>query len=176
MKGYSSLNQFIEDHYLRRVAAKIDPGKEGRTITKLLEKRIKDRLENATPSFRSMLKKNCYTLNDLNLIATHDTISGIVTLEMFLKETYGDYQRNNIRKLLKSRAFRTGKLSRLHDFIPQEITSKNDLLQFIRARKTLPRSEIAEIMRLVGKGDWKGWLEELLAQKKISERYGRVYA
>ena len=43
MKGYNSIRQFVEDYKLYLAAKKIDPGKEGETITSYLKKRIKKR-------------------------------------------------------------------------------------------------------------------------------------
>ena len=174
MKGYNSIRQFVEDYKLYLAAKKIDPGKEGETITSYLKKRIKKRLSAASKQFRAMMKKRSYSMIDLMLIGTHDSIKNIYDLEFFVKECFGVAYatKANYRKILSSNAFREGRLKRLYEFIPFKIETKAEFIRFIRSRNNIPKAELSVIMNQICDKNWRAWLNELIDMNKIRDKGG----
>ena len=89
MKGYNSIKEFVEDYKLYIAAKKIDPGKEGETITSYLKKTIDQKIAKASNNFKTMIIHKGYTSYDLKLIATHDSLRSLHNIESFLKECFG---------------------------------------------------------------------------------------
>lgn len=178
MKGYKSLKQFVEDYGLYITAKKVDPGKEGETITSYLKKRIKQRLSTASKNFKATIKKQNYSMDDLKIIATHDSMEHIMDFESFVKECFAlDYvTQKHYKRLLSSRAFRNGRLRRLYEFVPLQIRTKTQLFNFIRSRRGISKSELEAIMNHLCKNDWKQWLNELIDKKSVGEDHGRWFA
>jgi hypothetical protein len=177
MKGYTALNQFILDYRLYQTAKKIDPGKEGKTVTSLMNQRIDYRLKFASKNFKFMLSKRKYSFNDLKFIATHDYMKEIYSIEMFFTECFGTQYvtSEQYKTLLKSSSFKSGRLKRLYEFIPQNIISKNDFLRMLRFSKRIRKNELTTIMNSLCNRDWRIWYNELLDQAKIMEERGMVF-
>ena len=178
MKGYNSIKQFVEDYKLYMAAKKIDPGKEGETITSYLRKRVKKRLSAASKQFKAMIKKRGYSMIDLMLIGTHDSIKSIYDLESFVKECFGvDYvTKLNYKKLMSSNAFKNGRLKKLYEFIPLKIETKIDLIRFIRIRIKIPKEELAVIMNNICSKNWHAWMNELIYIGKLRDKGGSWFA
>lgn len=176
MRGYSTIKQFIFDHKLYRNAKKIDPGREGETITSFFKARIDSRMKNASKSFKSMITKNKYALNDLKFIATHDTMSDIHNLEHYIKECFGTNYASpkHYKILLASNAFRSGRLRRLYQFIPVRIETKNAFIRFMRTKRGITTAELNAIMSVIGNKKWQSWLDELEDDNKLTNHDGRV--
>ena len=176
MKGYNTLKQYIQDYKLYRAAKKIDPGRNnGETITLFLKKRVDERLNCASKRFKTMIKKRNYSVTDLMLIATHDTVSYIDTIEFFIKECFGVNYASPLhyKKVLSSNAFKTGRLKRLYDFIPHKIQTKNDFIRFLKSRRQISKAEFSVIMNQVCRENWRKWLDELIDKNKIQHHNGR---
>ncbi len=175
MKGYNSLRQFVYDYKLFLVAKKIDPGKEGETITFYLKKRIDERLSLSSKQFKAMLKKRGYSVTDLKVIAIHDCVYSISSLESFIREYFGlNYiTPAHYKRILSSNAFKTGRLKRLYEFIPLRIETKIEFVRFIRARRSIPKAELSAIMNQTCNKNWRDWLNELIDNGKLQEEAGR---
>ncbi len=174
MKGYNSIKQFVDDYKLYLAAKKIDPGKEGETITSYLKKKIKERLSAASKQFKAMMEKRGYSMIDLMLIGTHDSIRSIYDLESFVKECFGVayVTKANYRKLLSSNAFRDGRLKRLYEFIPFKIETKAEFVRFIRSRNNILKAELTVIMNQICNKNWHIWLNEMIDKNKIRDKGG----
>ena len=175
MKGYNTLKQFVQDYKLYLTATKVDPGRTGETITSYLKKRMRSRFRNASKQFNNMIKKRQYSVNDLKLIATHDTIGRMHNLEFFVKECFGINYVNekHYRKLMSSNAFQSGRLKRLYQFLPNKIKTKTEFLRFLRSKYELSKSELTVIMNQVCENNWRIWLNELLDKGKIQDKGNR---
>ena len=175
MKGYNSLNQFVEDYRMYLAAKKVDPGKEGETITSFLRKKIGIRLSLASKQFKAALKKRNFSMNDLKIIAVHDTARNIPSLEFFIRECFGlSYvSSSHYRKVLSSNAFRAGRLKRLYEFIPIRIETKSEFIRFIRSKRDIPKAELSAVMNYICSNDWRQWLNELIEAGKMQEQGGR---
>jgi len=177
MKGYHSIKQFVNDYNLYMAAKKIDPGKDGETITSYLKKRISNRISLASKQFNNMLKKRSYSINDLKIIATHDYIKHIENLEFFVKECFGlNYVTPaHYKKILSSNAFKAGRLKRLYEFIPLRIETKIEFMRFVRTKRGIPKTELSAIMSYICRNNWKEWLNELIDKGKIQEQGSKWY-
>lgn len=175
MKGYNSLKQFVDDYRLYIAAKKIDPGREGETITLYLKKRIDMRLANASKQFKSSVRKRGYSKDDLKIIALHDHMKRIHDLEFFIRNCFGINYAGIVhyRKLLSSNAFKAGRLCRLYEFIPLKIENKVDFLRFIKAKGSISKAELSAVMSSIAKKEWKSWLNELIDSGRIRECKGR---
>jgi len=175
MRGYSTLKQFSADFHLFQIAKKIDPGREGETITSYMKKRIDDRLAKVTKSFNDRLLKQKYSVDDLKFIAIHDSLGTLYHVEFFVRECFGTNYAGpeHYRKLLKSAAFKSGRLKRIYEFIPARIETQNDFIRFIKMRKGISKSELNVIMNAICKKDWHVWLDELIDNNKIIQDRGR---
>lgn len=176
MKGYNSLAQFVQDYSVYISAKKIDPGKEGETITSYLKKRINKRLSRASKQFKAMLKKKNYSIDDLKLIAMHDYIKNLLDLEYFIRNYFETNYvgPQHYKKLLKSSAFKSGRLKRLYEFVPVRIETKNDFIRFIKMRRRgVSKQELTAIMNSICKKRWHSWINELIDDNKIREDKGR---
>ncbi len=175
MKSYNSLKQFVSDYKMYRAAKKIDSGREGETITSYLKKKIDRKLTLASRHFKAMLKKRGYTMNDLVLIATHDSIRNVYSLESFVRECFGLSYTSPLhyKKVLSSNAFKSGRLKRLYEFIPPRIETKEEFTRFIKGRRDIPKSELTVLMSQLCKKNWRIWLCELVDKGKIVEQGGR---
>lgn len=177
MKGYNSVKQFCQDHQFLRIAKKIDPGREGETITSFMKKRIDTRLKKASSQFKTLVKNRNYSVDDLKLIATHDSIKSLHNVEFFVKESYGTNYVSPAyyKKVLSSNAFKSGRLKRLYEFIPHKLETKQEFIRFIRSRKGISRTELTVIMNQICKKDWHQWLNDLLDKNKIHDDRGRWF-
>ena len=178
MRGYHSLKQFIQDYKLYRAAKKIDPGRDnGETVTSFLKKRIDNRLAYASKQFKAMVINRNYSITDLMLIATHDTISYIHNIEVFVKECFETTYANPLhyKKVLSSNAFKTGRLKRLYEFIPHKIQTKNDFVRFLKSRREISKTELNVIMNQICRESWREWLNELIDKNKIQYRDNRWF-
>jgi len=176
MRGYNSLRQFVDDHKLLRAAKKIDPGRDsGETVTSFLKKRVDQRLVNASKQFNNMLKKRDYSKNDLILIAIHDTISGVQSLEAFVKECFGKgyVGPSRYKKVLASTAFQSGRLKLLYSIIPRQVNTKTEFVRFLKTRRYISKEELQSIMSHICEKNWRLWLYELIDKEKIREEQGR---
>jgi hypothetical protein len=176
MKGYHTLKQFVEDYSLFLAAKKIDHGRDsGETITNFMRKKINDKLNNATKHFRKFMARNNYNKDDLRLIATHDTLRTIRSLEQFIKECFEVRHASHpsYKKVLSSNAFKSGRLNQLYVFIPKSIETKTDFYRFIRMRRNVPKGELNVIMGQICKKNWREWLYELISKEKIQDHRGR---
>ena len=174
MKGYNSIRQFVEDYKLYLAAKKIDPGKEGETITSYLRKKMNKRLSAASKQFKTMMEKRGYSMIDLMLIGTHDSVKSIYDLESFVKECFGIayVTKSNYRKVLSSNAFKEGRLKKLYEFIPFKIETKAEFVRFIRSRNNIPKAELTVIMNQICNKNWHAWLNELIYMNKIRDKCG----
>lgn len=175
MKGYNSLKQFVSDYKLYMVAKKIETKKDGETITSYLKKKIDRKLFLASEHFKAMLKKRGYAMNDLKLIAAHDSIRNVHSLEYFVRECFGLYYVSPLhyKKVLSSNAFKTGRLNRLYEFIPSRIETKEEFVRFIKGRKGIQKSELTVLMSQLCKKNWCSWFYELVEKGNIEENRGR---
>jgi hypothetical protein len=173
MKGYTSVSQYIRDHQLYRAARKVDPGRNGETLTSMLRKRIQDRLKHASAAFRC----SGYTEDDLKFIATHEGMGTINSIDHFVQECFGkNYITFSIyRRLLRSKAFRSGRLTRLYAYLPHSIESKTHLTRFIKLRHGISKIELEAIMPIIGRGPWKTWIDEMIIDDKLHQTDGRMW-
>ncbi len=173
MKGYNSFNQYIQDYKLYLAAKRIDPGKEGETITSFFNQRIKLRMDNASNGFKKILADKKYTQDDLKIIATHDIIGDFYELRNFIRVCFGDIHVSKYyRRLLSSRAFKSGRLKRIYEFIPLTIETKREFVDFIKINRNLTKSELTVIMNHICHKNWKIWVDELLKENKLIIRRG----
>jgi len=175
IKGYSSLQQFTEDHTLYKTAKNIDPGRDdGKTLTNFIKKRMDTKFKNSTKQFKNMLKKSGYTKNDLILISVHDSMSRIYEFEDFISSCYNNKEiETAYDKILTSKAFRSGRLRKLYCFIPTKINTKQEFYMFVRRRRMISKIELKKIMNSISCKRWLIWLQELIDAKKIEDN-GRV--
>ena len=175
MRGYATMSQFVQDYQLLGVAKKVDPGREGETVTSYMKKMINARLAKAALSFKNSLARQKYSLDDLKLIATHDSLSNVHTVEFFVKECFGTNYvgPQHYKRLLRSVAFKSGRLKRLYEFIPTRIETKNDFIRFIKTRRGISKPELTVIMKSICKKEWQMWLNELIHGNKIMQDRGR---
>ena len=124
-----------------------------------------------------MLKKRGYSMDDLKIIATHDYIRSIPSLEFFIRECFAlNYvSPAHYKKLLSSNAFKAGRLKRLYEFIPLKIETKTEFMRFIRAKRGIPKSELTAVMNHLCKKNWRDWLNELIDKGKIQEQMSRWF-
>jgi len=175
MKGYNSLKQYIQDYRIYLAAKRMDPGRDGETMTSFLKNKIDLKLKTASPSFKSMLKRNNYTPNDLKILATHEVIGEISDLREFGRVCFGGGCYSiYIKKIISANAFKNGKLKKVYEFIPLSIRSKKDFLEFMRVHRSISKSDLNIIMRQVSIGNWKVWLSELVKEDKLFFRRGSV--
>lgn len=175
MKGYNSLNQFIEDYKMYTAAKKVDPGKEGETITSYFKRKIDKKLSMASKQFKATLKNRNYSRNDLKIIAIHDYARHIPSLEFFIREYFGlNYvSPEHYRKILSSNAFKAGRLKRLYEFIPIRIETKTEFVRFIKSKRDIPKAELSAVMNHICNKNWRQWLNEIIDTGKIQEQGGR---
>lgn len=175
MKGYNTLKEFVNDYKLYLGAKRIDPGRDGETITSFFKNRIESRLKNSTERFKSMLKKNKFTNEDLKIMATHDVMGEIPELRSFVRVCFGDgYISAHYKKIISTNAFKSGRLKKIYEFIPLSIKSKRDLLDFIRNNRGITKSELNTIMNQICTQNWRAWIEELNQESKIAFRRGCI--
>ncbi|MCP3682879.1 MAG: hypothetical protein GY861_09335 [bacterium] len=177
MKGYSSLKQFVQDYQFYRIAKKIDPGREGETLTSFFKKRVDLRLARASKRFRNTIKKRSYSDYDLQLIATHDSLSDVYSIGFFVKECFGaNYvSKAHYKKILSSNAFKSGRLKRLYELIPSKIETKTEFIRFIKSQGSFGKTELSVIMSQICKNNWRKWLNEMIDQNKLHEAKGRWF-
>ena len=176
MQGYNTLKEFIEDYKLYLAAKRIDPGRErGETIPRYLLSRIKFRITNSSKNFQAMLEKNKYSYVDLKLIATNEIIGEITSLDDFIYVCFGRGQKiSSYKKLLKTNAFKNGQLNKLYEFIPYEITTKEEFINFLGSNHGLSYASIKALMKFICKGNWQEWFSEMRKDNKIIFRGGRL--
>ena len=173
MKGYISLKQYVQDYKLLLAAKRIDPGKEGETVTSFLRKNIDLKLKNSSARFKKMVKQNRYTLVDLKLIATHDVIGDIGELKDFIRICFGDsYVSPHYKELLSTSAFKSGRLKRIYEFIPISIKTKRQFMDFIKSNRHMTRFELNLIMKRICEENWRAWLDDMLRDNVITFRRG----
>jgi len=177
MKGYTALNQFILDYRLYQTAKKIDPGKEGKTVTSLMNQRIDYRLKFASKNFKFMLSKRKYSFNDLKFIATHDYMKEIYSIEMFFTECFGTQYvtSEQYKTLLKSSSFKSGRLRRLYEFIPPSIETEKEFYKWLKLRRRISKIELKIVMNTICKNNWMEWYDRFQEQGKVYEDGGRVF-
>lgn len=177
MKGYISLNQYVRDYRVYLAAKKVDPGREGETMTSSLKKNIDEKLKSSSKSFKKMLKKNKYTNEDLKVLATHEVIGEISDLREFGRMCFGNQHSSvYIRRLLSTNAFKSGKLKKIYEFLPLSIRSKEAFFEFMRSQKSMPKSDLNVVMNKVSEGNWKRWMDELFKDDKLFIRRGSICA
>src|SRR3989338_5890411 len=116
MQGYQTMDQFVKDFKMYRIVRRIDTGRQGETMTQFFLKRIKEKMAIASSRFKKAVKHAGYSFYDLQLIATHDSMAQIQSLDQFVRE-YSKYSYagfSQYKKILKSKAFMQGRLKRLH--------------------------------------------------------------
>lgn len=173
MKGYSSLKQYVQDYKLYLAAKKIDPGKEGETITSFLKKNMELKMKNSSTRFKKMIKEKKYTTEDLKIIAVHDVIGDISELRDFIRICFGDnYVSPHYKTLLSTNAFKSGRLKRIYEFIPLSIKTKREFLDFIKSNRYMTKLELNTIMKRICEGDWRSWANDLLNENVITFRKG----
>jgi len=179
MKGYDSLKQVIADFGLYKTACSIELGRSsGRTITALMRKRIDYRIKHASTKFKSMLKNRGYSKTDLMLIAAHDQIYRIYSIDDFMRECFmkSYVSQQDYKKLLASNALKSGRLPKLNSFLPKKITSKQELLSFFKLRRMTPVEEFSAIASHYCRRQGRTWFNELLCEQKIHIDRGMVQA
>lgn len=177
MRGYNSIKQFVEDYNLLRAAKKIEPGREGETISSYMKKLIEKKLNNSSKQFKILIKKKNYTKFDLMIIATHDSIHRIRSLEQFARECFSVrfVKSHYLGKIVSSSAFKSGRLKRLYEFIPSWFETKNDIVKFLKRRRNITNAEFQAILKQTCP-KWKKWIDELIEKGKIHYDRGRWYA
>ena len=177
MKGYSSLKQYVQDYRLYLAAKRIDPGREGETITSFFKQRMDLKMNNASKGFKKMLKDKGYTNDDLKIMATHDVIGDITELREFIRACFGDsHVAKYYKRLISTSAFKSGRLKRIYEFIPLTIKSEREFLDFIRSNQNLTRSELKMIMNNICNKNWQNWVDKLLRENKLILRRGCLAA
>ena len=177
MQGYNSIKQYIEDYILYLSASQIDPGRSGETVASYLKNQINLKFKNASLSFKSFLKKNNYTKTDLYLIAINDKLKQIDDLQDFLGEIRNTPRNaRKIHMILKSNAFKKNRLTILNDFLPKQISSKEDLIEFLKINHLIPHSCLRTILDYYAKNKWNSWLSEAQKEDKVEFSRGRWYA
>lgn len=184
MKGYHTLNQFIKDYRLYKAAKIVDldvdfnlERKKRETITSLTKKRIDKRLVNSTKQFKDMIKRNNYSKDDLIFIAVDKSLKDEpCSIEDFLEECFdiNNLNESHYKKLLSSKAFKTGKLKKLNQIIPLSINTREDILRFIKGYKGISKSELNIIINKLCKRKGHRWVNELLDEDKIYEKQGLI--
>lgn len=173
MKGYVSLKQYVQDYKLFLAAKKIDPGKEGETVTSILKKSINLKLKNSSVRFKKMLREKEYTPEDLKIIAVHDAIGKFDELRDFVRICFGNsYVSPYYKRLLSTNAFKSGRLKRLYEFIPLSIKTKRQFLDFITSNRHMTKPELNTIMKRICNENWQSWIKDLLRDNVITYRRG----
>lgn len=177
MKGYSSLKEYVQDYKLYIAARRIDPGREGETITSFFKQKMDLRMNNASKGFKKMLQDKGYSKDDLMIMATHDIIGDMSELRDFIRVCFGDsYVPKYYKRLLSTKAFKSGRLKRIYEFIPLLIETKGEFVDFIRSNRNLTKYELRMIMGYICHKNWKKWVEELITENKLTVRRGCYYA
>ena len=146
-KGYSTLRQITTDIRLYTIVIDADPEREkGETISEYLKKKIKNGMDNASPKLKKQLNKTGLKLYDLNLIAIHSLARNTRDLHRFLENmTDNCSTQEKIRKILSSAAFKSGKLPKLYTHLPKKLSSKGDLINYIKSRRCVNNMEMSAI-------------------------------
>lgn len=179
MKGYQTIKQFVEDYKLYLVAKRIDPGREsGDTITRIMKKKIDEKLNKASKRFRIMMETNNYSVEDLRLIAVHDCFARIHDVGELIKEAYNLNRVNNkmMRRFLLSNAFKKGRLEKISVILPIKIRSKLELRKFVKRRRNMSHSEFKTIIQVIAPKEWKVWFDELVEEGLIELDGGMIWA
>jgi hypothetical protein len=176
MKGYNTLKEYIQDYRLFLAAKRADPGRDsGMTLTNFFKKRIENKLQKATVKFKSMMKKNHYNEEELRIIATHEVIGSIDSIQDFVFICFGSgHQISLYKKVLSTNAFRNGQLRKIYDFIPNSISTKDEFIELLRSNRGWNRSELNIVMHYICKANWRVWLADLEQDNKIVLRKGRI--
>ena len=173
MKGYNSLKEYVQDYRLYLAAKRIDPGRNGETITSFFKQKMDLRMNNASFRFKKMLKDKGYTKDDLRIMATHDIIGEISELREFIRVCFGDsHVSKYYKRLLSTKAFKSGRLKRIYEFIPLTIETKREFVDFIRSNRNLTKSELTTIMNYTCHKNWRLWVDELLKENILFIRRG----
>lgn len=177
MKGYQTMKQFVQDYKDYVIARKLDPGRDsGDTVTEIMKRFVDEKLKNASKSFRAMIKKNGYSLEDLKLIAVHDSYKSLDNFEDLISEAYGvDYVNIRIlKRFLSSKAFKKGRLEKLGRFLPHEIGSKKEFRRFLLFHgHDVSYPKLKVIMKHVASKEWENWMDELIEKGEVNVRNGR---
>jgi hypothetical protein len=170
IRGYNKIREFVHDYKTYLYARKVDPGRDGETISAYLKNRINQRLKLATSAFKTSTNKKGYTEDDLKLIASQEFIHRAYCLDDLMNqlEETGSYKMEHLTKIIKSKAFQSGKLPKFYKFIPIRISSKEDIRKFIRSTHRMNQNLLESVLKTVCKGNWRKWLNELETEKKIT--------
>ena len=174
MKGYSNINGCIEDYKLLVVAKHIDPGRgNGESVTKYLIRKMNNKLKHSSHKFKSQMKRDKYNIYDLNLIAVNSLFKKTRSIDDFccmMVDTYTPEER--IRRILKSNAFKKGKLTSLSTLLPERITTKEELTDFIRSNNRVSHYILKIVCDHFVKNKWRDWLEEAQQERKVERIHG----
>jgi len=172
--SYITMKECISDIKLLFCAKEIDPGRRrDETLSTYLNKKIKNGIKNAKESFNKELKKNSYKDTDLTLIALHDLLGKLDLLEMYLEPIYpGKRKGEKIRLLVKSNAFKSGRLKHIYKHLPQKLEDRDDLIDFIKSQGHMTNVEVKQVCSALTRKDWKKWLDQALETKELRHTRG----
>ena len=171
---YSTLAQCQDDLTLLYTAEELEPGRrEGETLTAYLKKKIRNDYKNSTKKFQLEQKKMNYTFSDLQLIALHDLNASNGDLRQFLsKMKQKKTKEDKLRLIIKSQAFKSGRLDWLYSFLPRQMDCKEDLVEFIKMYGYITRPELFSICKTVTRKNWKKWIRDAVQNKEICDARG----
>jgi len=166
MKGFDSLREAVEYFSLYLEAVEYSPYKKGENMESYLRKTFNEQFDNSTQKFKSMMRKNNFTLFDLRLMALHGKVGSRFFFEEFLDGiTYPVRASDKMLKVMKSSAFKKGKLRRV--YLPKKLSNKKELLEFIKEKPPTQHYIIKTVCRFYGLKNWKILLAELTQENKI---------
>jgi hypothetical protein len=94
-------------------------------------------------------------------------------LDEFLEHIYkGKKQHEKIKLIIRSNAFKSGKLKWLYGVLPKKLENKDDLVDFIKSQGFISNNEIKIICSACTRKDWKVWINEAVKNKEIHHSRG----
>jgi hypothetical protein len=114
--------------------------------------------------------RNGFSDFDLLLIGIHDDIDEVYDLNYFLHNVPVKNKDwiFKLKMVLRSRAYRTGRLQKLKQLLPKRLDCKDDLVRFIKENSHLSHEELCMICNSATRKNWKKWLFEAQQEKLIA--------
>lgn len=174
MKGYSTFNECIGEYKLLIAANSMRIERDrGESIASYLKKRVHSRIASASSKCKEQIKRNGLNEYDLYLISLYKLSRSFDRLSHFIESMSNNIStEEKVRRLLVSNAFKKGMLPRLKEHIPGIITSKSELIDFVRANDGLSMSVLKGACGNHCKKKVLQWMSEAADEKKILRHEG----
>ena len=176
-KGYSSMKECHADFMIYFEARAISHFRDrGLSIDSLLKKKILFGIRNATGKMKRMIEENELKFVDLELISHEMSKGHYSSMQSFLSRV-DEYEADHdvFHKVIRSNAFKKGKLNSFAGKLPSRLESKNDLISFIKANFGISNDLLRTVCEHYTKKDWESWLIEAHTEKQLSMEEGDWY-